>query len=420
MRAGRCEFGPFMPVFAYKGLTTGGRSVGGVIDADSPRSAREKLRGQNIFPTALNEERAEAPKVETTRDRFSALWQRKMPASEISLMTRQLGALLGAGVQLVDALGTLSNQANRASTKRMLSRVRERVREGSSLADALATHPEVFSTLYVGMVRAGEQAGALETVLDRLAEYSERQAAFVNKVRGALTYPIIMMCVGTAIMAFLVTYVVPQVATIFEQQKVALPMMTQILLAISGFLIAYWLPLLVLVVGTVGGIAIGVTTKRGRRIYDTAVLRVPYLGETMIRIICARFARTLSTLLASGVQLLPSLDAVKGVVTNGLLRDAVEESRESIRGGHGMGQTLSSSGLFPPLLVEMIRVGERSGELERMLDRVADNYEHEVEHSLSQMTTILEPVMTIVMAGMIVFMMMAVLMPIFQLNQLMQ
>ena len=150
------------------------------------------------------------------------------------------------------------------------------------------------------------------------------------------------------------------------------------------------------------------------------VLKVPYLGETLIRIICARFARTLGTLLASGVQLLPALDAVKGVVTNGLLRDAVENSRESIREGHGMGDTLKVSGLFPPLLVEMVKVGERSGELEQMLERVADAYEHEVAHSLSQMTTVLEPVMTLGMAGMIVFMMMAVLMPIFQLNQLMQ
>jgi general secretion pathway protein F len=154
--------------------------------------------------------------------------------------------------------------------------------------------------------------------------------------------------------------------------------------------------------------------------YDTAILKVYYIGPTMIRIICARFARTLATLLASGVQLLPSLDAVKGVVTNGLLKDAVEQSRESIREGHGMGQTLSKSGLFPPLLIEMIKVGERSGDLERMLERVADNYEREVSHSLSQMTTVLEPMMTLAMAGAIVFMMLAVLMPIFQLNQLMK
>jgi general secretion pathway protein F len=408
-----------MPVFAYRGLGADGRAVNGVVDADSPRAARSKLRSSGIFPTDLAEETAVAPSAKSWREYLPAL-RRRMPAAELALMTRQLSALLGAGVQLVDALGALSDQSSRATTKRMLSQVRERVREGSSLADALSVHKDVFSDLYVGMVRAGEQAAALESVLDRLAEYSERQSEFVTKVRGALTYPIIMMCVATAIMAFLVTYVVPQVATVFQQQKAALPLATKILIGISAALTTYWLIILIAIVALVATIIGALSTPRGRRLYDSMILKLPYVGPTIIRIICARFARTLATLLASGVQLLPSLDAVKGVVTNGLLREAVEKSREEIREGHGMGQTLSQSGLFPPLLIEMIRVGERSGELERMLERVADNYEHEVAHSLSQMTTVLEPLMTLAMAGVIVFMMLAVLMPIFQLNQLMQ
>jgi general secretion pathway protein F len=409
-----------MPVFAYRGLGADGRNVNGVVDADSARTARGKLRASGIFPTDLNEESNAAERQAAAREWLPSLWRRKMPASDLALLTRQLSALLGAGVQLVDARSALSDQASRAATKRMLSQVRERVREGSSLADALTSHRDTFSDLYIGMVRAGEQAAALESVLDRLAEYSERQSEFVTKVRGALTYPIMMMCVGAAIMGFLVTYVVPQVATIFEQQHAALPLATKILISFSALITGYWLPLLLLLVGIVAGVGGALATPRGRRVYDTLMLRVWYIGPTMIRIICARFARTLATLLASGVQLLPALDAVKGVVTNGLLKDAVEKSRESIREGHGMGQTLSASGLFPPLLIEMIRVGERSGELEGMLERVADNYEREVSHSLSQMTTVLEPLMTLAMAAVIVFMMLAVLMPIFQLNQLMQ
>jgi general secretion pathway protein F len=196
--------------------------------------------------------------------------------------------------------------------------------------------------------------------------------------------------------------------------------MTRGLISLSNFLTGYWLLLLVILAGIVAGIMAALSSKRGRRLYDGWLLRVPYLGPTVIRIICARFARTLATLLSSGVQLLPALTAVRRVVTNGLLAEAVDESRESIREGHGMGQTLARSGLFPPLLIEMIKVGERSGDLERMLERVADNYEHEVESSLRQMTTLIEPLMTLVMAGMILFMMLAVLMPIFQLNQLMQ
>ncbi len=408
-----------MPVFAYRGLGADGRTVNGVVDADSPRAARSKLRSSGIFPTDLAEETAVAPRAKSWREYMPAL-RRRMPAAELALMTRQLSALLGAGVQLVDALGALSDQSSHATTKRMLSQVRERVREGSSLADALAVHKDVFSDLYVGMVRAGEQAAALESVLDRLAEYSERQSEFITKVRGALTYPIIMMCVAAAIMTFLVTYVVPQVATVFQQQKAALPLATKILIGISAALTTYWLIILIAVVALIATIIGALSTPRGRRLYDSLILKLPYVGQTIVRIICARFARTLATLLASGVQLLPSLDAVKGVITNTLLREAVEKSREEIREGHGMGQTLSQSGLFPPLLIEMIRVGERSGELERMLERVADNYEHEVAHSLSQMTTVLEPLMTLAMAGVIVFMMLAVLMPIFQLNQLMQ
>jgi general secretion pathway protein F len=407
-----------MPVFAYRGLSPAGHSVAGVIDADSPRTARGKLRELGIFPTELAEEQR-ALQTRSWRELLPTFGGR-IPPAELSLMTRQLSSLLGAGVQLTEALGALSTQSSRPAAKRMLSQVRERVREGASLADALADHPQTFSDLYIGMVRAGEAAGALEAVLDRLAEYSERQSEFVAKVRGALTYPFIMMGVAAAIMGFLVTYVVPQVATIFEQEHAALPTMTKVLIGFSSFVTTYWIFLLVILIGIIAGIVAGLATDRGRRFYDRMILHVPYIGPTIIRVICARFARTLATLLSSGVQLLPALTAVKRVVTNGLLADAVEDSRESIRQGHGMGQTLERSHLFPPLLIQMIKVGEISGELERMLERVADNYEREVESSLNQVANVIQPVMTLVMAGVILFMMLAVLLPIFQLNQLMQ
>jgi general secretion pathway protein F len=343
-----------------------------------------------------------------------------MPASDVALLTRQLASLLGGGVPLLDALTVLSDQATKPPVKKMLSQVRERVREGISLANALAAHPESFSDLYVHMIRAGEQAGALETVLDRLADYGEAQAELMRKVRGALTYPIIMMLVGSAIMGFLVTYVIPQVATIFSQTNQALPLTTQMLVGFSTFLTTYWWLILLAIGAIVAGTLYWLSTTPGRYVYDSLILKVPYLGPTVTKIVSARFARTLATLLASGVQVLPAMDAVKLIMSNRLLADAIQESRDSIREGHGMGATLARSGLFPPMLVEMIRVGERSGELEPMLEKAATAYEREVAASLSQMTTLLEPVMTIVMAAMIVFMILAVLMPIFQLNQLMQ
>lgn len=406
-----------MPVFAYRGLAGNGRSVAGVVDADSVRSARGKLRERGIFPTELAEEELAVSR--SLSDYFPS-FGRRIPPSELSLLTRQLSSLLGAGVQLVDALATLADQATRPVTKRLLSQVRERVREGTSLGDALAVHPETFSDLYVGMVHAGEAAGALETVLNRVADFSESQAEFKAKVTHALTYPVVMICVGTAIMFFLMSYVVPQVATIFQQSKAALPLPTQILIGTSNFISAYWIPLVLLIAATIAAIMYGLSTKRGRRMYDAWLLRLPYIGGTITRVLCARFSRTLATMLQSGVQLLPALASVKHVVTNGLLADAVEESRTSIREGHGMTHPLAQSKLFPPLLIEMIRVGERTGELESMLERVADTYEREVERSLSQLTTLLEPLMTLAMAGIILFMMLAILLPIFQLNQLMR
>jgi general secretion pathway protein F len=406
-----------MPVFAYRGLAANGRSVAGVVDADSVRTARGKLRERGIFPTDLAEEE-QAPK--RSLSDYLPSFGRRIPPSELSLLTRQLSSLLGAGVQLVDALAALADQSARPVTKRLLSQIRERVREGSSLGDALAAHPETFSDLYIGMVRAGEAAGALEVVLNRIADFNESQAEFKAQVTHALTYPIIMVCVGSAIMFFLMGYVVPQVATIFQQNNAALPLPTVILITISNFISAYWMLLLMMIVGTIAAVMYALSTKRGRRFYDTWLLRMPYIGGTVTRVLCARFSRTLATMLQSGVQLLPALASVKHVLTNALLADAVEESRTSIREGHGMTHPLAESGLFPPLLIEMIRVGERTGEVESMLERVADTYEREVERSLNQLTTLLEPLMTLAMAAIILFMMLAILLPIFQLNQLMK
>ncbi|HXZ89265.1 MAG TPA: type II secretion system F family protein, partial [Candidatus Binataceae bacterium] len=250
-------------MFAYRGLATDGRSVAGVIDADNPRGARGKLRDLGIFPTEVaEEESAPALRTRPLRQWLPGI-RRRIPAPELSLLTRQLSSLLGAGVQLVEALGALGGQSSRQVTKKTLSQVRESVREGSSLADALAAHPDIFSDLYIGMVRAGEAAGALEGVLDRLADYNERQLAFVSKVRGALTYPAIMMCVGGLIISFLVAYVVPQVATIFQEQHAVLPLMTRALIALSSFLTTYWLFLLIGVIAAVSGIIAGLSTKAG-------------------------------------------------------------------------------------------------------------------------------------------------------------
>ena len=290
--------------------------------------------------------------------------------------------------------------------------------EGTSLADALKGHPRVFTDLYINMVRAGEASGSLDVVLLRLADYTENYAALRDKVRSALTYPVLMGIVGAAILFFLLSYVVPKVTKLFSENQATLPLMTTILLAISGFLQDYWW----LVLGTIAIIAISVRvstrTPAGRLRFDRFVLAFPYVGKLIKKVALARFARTLSTLLTSGITLLTALDIVKNVVSNTVLSQAIDDARSSIREGQSIAPPLKKSGLFPAMLVHMIAVGEKSGELEAMLAKAADAYDREVESSVTAVTSILEPVMILIGGGVVLFIVMAILLPIFELNQL--
>ena len=409
-----------MPVYAYKGLSQDGRAVNGIIDADTPKAARQKLRGSGIFPTDLTEEQrqtlrqaAEAP----AQFSLTRLVDRIKP-QELALLTRQLSTLVGAGLPLVDCLSALIEQVESARIKRTLSHIREQVTEGTSLADALKSHPRIFSDLYVNMVRAGEASGALDLVLLRLADYTENYAALRDKVRSALTYPTLMAIVGSSILFFLLSYVVPKVTKIFAENKAALPLMTTVLLAVSGFLQEYWW----LVVGTIIAIVVSIRastrTPAGRLRYDRYVLSIPYFGKLLKKVALARFARTLSTLLTSGITLMQALDIVKNVVSNSVLSKAIEEARSSIREGQSIAPPLKKSGLFPAMLIHMIAVGEKSGELEQMLSKAADAYDAEVSSAVTALTSILEPMMILIGGGVVLFIVLAILLPIFELNQL--
>lgn len=409
-----------MPVYAYKGLSQEGRAVSGIIDADTPKGARLKLRGSGIFPTDLAEEQRQkaAAAAEARTELSLARFVERISPQELALLTRQLSTLVGAGLPLVDCLSALIEQVESARIKRTLSHIREQVTEGTSLADALKAHPRIFTDLYVNMVRAGEASGALDLVLLRLADYTESYAALRDKVRSALTYPILMAIVGTSIMFFLLSYVVPKVTKIFAENKAALPMMTTALLAISGFMQDYWW----LVVGTIIAVAFSIRlstrTPAGRLRYDRYVLAIPYFGKLLKKVALARFARTLSTLLTSGITLLQSLDIVKNVVNNTVLSQAIEEARSSIREGQSIAPPLKKSGLFPAMLIHMIAVGEKSGELEQMLSKAADAYDNEVTSAVTALTSILEPVMILIGGAVVLFIVLAILLPIFELNQL--
>lgn len=415
-----------MPVYAYKGLNEKGRNVGGIVDADTPKNARQKLRRSGIFPTELVETRDQSTSAAASAGarlggfnlNLAGLFERGMTPQDLALITRQLATLVGAGLPLVECLAALTEQVDNPRHKKVLSQVRELVVEGGTLADAMKQHPAVFNDLYVNMVRAGEASGALDIVLVRLAEYTERAAALRGKVRSALTYPVFMGLASMGILFFLLSYVVPKVTRIFEERDAKLPTMTIVLLAISGFLSTYWWVILAVILLAVIAVRASTRTPAGRLRFDALTLRIPYFGKVLKKVALARFARTLSTLLLGGIPLLQALDIVKHVVSNMVLSNAIEDGRNSIREGHSVADPLKKSGLFPPLLVHMIAVGEKSGELEQMLSRAADAYDGEVEASVSALSSIMEPVLVIFMGGVVLFIVMAILLPIFDLNQL--
>jgi general secretion pathway protein F len=403
----------------YTGLTAQGRTVSGVIDADSPKHARVSLRRTGIFPTAVDEELARPAAQSATQGMVESggLFAR-VSTQDLALLTRQFATLAKSGLTLIECLGTLIEQMETARLKRVLTHVRQQVREGRSLADAFQMHPRIFSSIYVNMVRAGEESGTLEIVLGRLADYMESQARLLRTVQAALTYPLVMIVVSVVILMFLLAYVVPQVTRIFTETGRTLPVATQILLAVSSFVASYWWVVLLLSAGGTLLIARLVRTPSGRAWYDRMLLRLPWVGRIIQRVNIARLSRTLSTLLASGVPILTALDIVSQLLKNSQLRRAIEEARASVQEGESLAAPLRRSGLFPALLTQMVTVGERSGELESMLARAADAYDEEVSAGLTRLMSLLEPLTILVMGGVILFIVLAILLPIFDLNQL--
>ncbi len=403
-----------MPLYAYRGLDAGGSPVGGVVDAESARGARQKLRRTGVFPTDLSEEQAAAPRAA----RLPIRRPERVPAAELAAITRQFATLVAAGLPLVEALDALAEQAERPILSRTLAQIRQQVIEGQNLADALAQHPRIFASLYVNMVRAGEASGALHVVLERLADYTENQARLLGKVRGALTYPAIMLVLSGAILFFLLSYVVPKVTRIFQETHQQLPLPTRFLLGASDLVATWWWVILLVLGGAALGFRSWRQTAAGRERLDRLTLSLPYLGRLIQKLAVSRFARTLSTLLASGIGLLPALDIVKSIVDNTVLTRAIERARDAIREGQSIAPPLRESGLFPPLVVHMVAVGERSGQLEAMLSKAADAYDDEVENAVVALTTVLEPVIIVFMGGVVLFIVLAILLPIFELNRI--
>jgi len=403
-------------VFEYKGVTAAGKSVGGIVDADNPRVARQRLRADGVFPTEILEEKADKSRL--SRDVSLQMLFQRINRKDVSLMTRQLATLLKSGLPLVGSLNAMADQVENPKLTKILTQVRERVNEGSSLAAALQEFPKVFPPLYTNMVSAGEASGALELVLLRLAEYSESQVRILNRIRSAMIYPAIMTVVCIAITAILLTFVVPKFVSIFQELGQALPLPTVILISVSGFTRSYWYIILLLLGITAFLLFRYKATPKGRRLYDRLTLRIPVFGRLVLMGILIRFARTLSTLLASGVPLLKSMDIIQRVVNNSVFEEAVAAAKESVTEGASLSQPMKQSGVFPPIVIHLVASGEQSGQLEDMLSKVAEIYEGEAETLAATLTSLLEPLLILMMAVIVAFIVVSVLLPLLEMNQI--
>ncbi len=410
-----------MPVYQYQGYRSDGGTAAGIVDAENVKVARLKLRKDGIYPTDVVEQgQASARTPTASRTKPSRIIGRSsvLTGNDLSLLTRQFATLLVAGLPLVDALGVLVDQAEKKPIKSLLADIREQVRGGKALSAVLETYDKDFSPIYVHMVRAGEASGALDQILFRLAEFLEKQQALRTKVTNAMLYPVIMLVIGTVILFFLITFVVPKITQVFAQQKQALPWPTVALMSISQFFSDYWMVLIGLVLGGLYGVRRFARTDRGRMAVDRLTLKLPLIGDVARMVSISRLTSTLSTMLASGVQLLDALDVSKRVMNNRILEETVESARQNIREGETIADPLKRSGEFPALVTHMIAVGEKSGEMEEMLRRVSHIYDGEVERVITRLTSLMEPIMILVMGVIVFFIVVAILLPIFEMGQM--
>ena len=413
-----------MPVYEYKGINKSGKPAKGVLDADNPRALKDELRKKGIFLSgykvagdapAKASKPGRAPAAPSKR-RFS----KRVKVMELAEFTRQIATLLKAAIPVVDCLTAVAKQVENPRLGRVLNEVRRSVTEGQSLAAAMADHPGVFNDLYVNMVKAGESSGTLDIVFFRLADFTESQAKLVSRIKGAMTYPVVMMVVGIAIVSLMMVFVVPKLTAMFTDMGQKLPFITLALIAVSEYFQNWWH---VTFFGA-GGLIMWLNRYRksdgGKPHWDRLVLRLPLLGPMLRMVAMARFSRTLGTLLRSGVPILNALEIVKHVVGNIVLADVIEEARESVQEGNTLAKPLEASGHFPPMMVHMIAVGEQSGQVEEMLDNVSSSYEMQVDSKLNVLTALLEPLMILVMGVAVALIVFAILTPMLQMNELLK
>jgi general secretion pathway protein F len=405
-----------MGAFEYVALDTSGKEKKGVLEGDTARQVRQQLRDKGWMPVEVQE----TTERETGKRKRRIGLRRGVSATDLALITRQLATLVRSGLPLEETLQAASKQTEKARLKSMLLAVRSRVMEGHTLATGLSDFPHVFPELYRTTVSAGEQSGHLDVVLERLADYTENRQQMQQKIQLALFYPVLLTLVAVGVVIGLMTYVVPQVVQVFENIGQELPVLTRSLIATSAFMRNYGLTMLVLLVAG-GVLARWILSKEGpKRSFHGFLLRLPLIGRLERGINSGRFARTFSIVTASGVPVLEGLRIASEVMSNVPMREAVEEATRKVREGASIHAALEKSGHFPPMTVHLIASGEASGKLEEMLERAATNQEREIETLIAAVMGLFEPVLILVMGALVLIIVLAILLPIFNLNQLVQ
>lgn len=404
-----------MPLYNYTGYATSGKKVTGTLDAANKQVLREQLQKKGIILSVCSEKSQLAKGEKASILKKFNLGQ-SVSKQEIKDFTSQFAALQRADIPLVECLSALLEQMENETFRTVLSDVKTKVCEGASLASALGDHPKIFDTLYISMIKAGESSGSLNVVLERLTDILESQQRLKSKIIGAMVYPLIMVCVGGILLIVIFVFVIPRVTKMFEQQQKTLPGITQFLLDVAYVLSNYWMLIIPAILGLAYLFNMWIHSKSGRLKWDAFKIKVPIFGPVFRLVSISRFAKTLATLLASGVPLLESLSIVRSILGNEVLAKVVDNARDCIREGDSLSAPLKKSGEFPPLMVNMISSGERVGQLDTMLNNVANEFESIVNARVAALTSLLEPLMIVVMGGTIGFVVIAIMLPIMQLS----
>lgn len=411
-----------MALYDYKAYGPGGKSVRGTVDAENVKAARLKLKKQGLSVFEISEKsgtaQASRAPVAGSAAANPGFFSGKVGIKDISMMTRQLASLVKANIQLVEALSAMVEQSEHPLIKVVLSQVRQDVNEGLSLSKAMSKHPRVFDTIFVNMVEAGEASGTLALILVRLADLKEAQMRLRTKIVSGMTYPALMLFVATVLMIAIFTFVLPQLKTVFESMNKKMPPMTVMLMSTSDIVVTYWYLILGAIVGSILFFLRWKDSAAGRPAWDGMKLKFPIFGSLIRMIGVQRFTSTMATLLGSGVPILNALQISRNLVGNTLLANAISSARENITEGQSIAGPLSKSGQFPPLVIHMISIGEKTGELPAMLENVSQNYEEQVSSRIDGLTSLLEPMMIVGMGGMVGFIVLSVFMPLLDLSNI--